>query len=373
MTAISYLLLIDGAPATPDLLDSLQQLEVEDHADMADMLRLNCAIGVTDDCSRWALLDDDLFPRLAHLKLLVTVGVNLPEPLIDAYVIETNANFANQPGQSVLNVVAMDPTVLMHLSETVRPWSNMDDSTIATLIFGEYGFVPEVEPTFFIRQELEQTTIQRGTDMQFLRELARRNGFEVYVEVNPLTQLTHGHFHLPRLQQPPQGVLSVNLGEATNVNSFSARYEMLRPTTAHALGLDVGTQADQQAQIQQTAAADLGRQSTVGGDRPRRVLLNRTGVVQTSELQTFAQGVVDESALAIRAEGELNTVAYGGILRAKRPVLVRGAGAQFSGTYYVEKVLHTFSGDQYTQRFTLRRNAVGLTRLENFVESPGLP
>jgi len=47
-------------------------------------------------------------------------------------------------------------------------------------------------------------------------------------------------------------------------------------------------------------------------------------------------------------------------------VLVRGAGKQFSGLYYVEKVLHVFTGDGYIQRFSLRRNALGLTKREDF-------
>ena len=82
---------------------------------------------------------------------------------------------------------------------------------------------------------------------------------------------------------------------------------------------------------------------------------------------------MDRSAWAIRAEGELSTVTYGGILRAKRPVNVRGAGRQFSGTYYVEKVLHRFQGQGYTQKFTLRRNATGVTGREGFVEDNALP
>lgn len=89
-------------------------------------------------------------------------------------------------------------------------------------------------------------------------------------------------------------------------------------------------------------------------------------------MQTYAQAVVDRSAWAITADGELNTVAYGGLLRAKRPVNVRGAGRQFSGTYYVEKVLHTISGEGYTQRFTLRRNALGLVGRERFTEDEAL-
>jgi len=96
-------------------------------------------------------------------------------------------------------------------------------------------------------------------------------------------------------------------------------------------------------------------------------------MAQTGELQVLAQAVVDRSAWAIVAEGELNTVAYGGVLRAKRPVSVRGAGRQFSGTYYVEKVLHSFTADGYKQRFTLKRNALGLTGSEKFSDDGGLP
>jgi len=192
------------------------------------------------------------------------------------------------------------------------------------------------------------------------------------VEMNPSTGVIEGHFHRPRLEQSPQGVLSVNMGEATNVNSFNARYDMLRPTTAQVTGLDIETQSDQPAQAARPALPGLGKQPALNGDRPRRVLLSQTGQARTGELQTRAQAVADRSAWAITADGELNTVAYGGILRAKRPVNVRGAGKQFSGTYYVRKVLHTFSGDSYTQRFTLRRNALGLTGQERFVEDRAL-
>lgn len=90
-------------------------------------------------------------------------------------------------------------------------------------------------------------------------------------------------------------------------------------------------------------------------------------MAQAGEVQRFAQSVVDRSSWAIVAEGELNTLAYGGLLKAKQPVMVRGAGRAFSGRYYVERVLHTIGSDgSYTQRFTLRRNAIGLTGQENF-------
>ena len=374
MTAISYKLLVNGVPASPALLAAVQQIEVEDHVDLADMLRLRLAIAVGEDGGSWTLLDEDLFPRLANIKLQMTVGSVLSEPLIDAHVIETNVDFSNQPGQSMLNVVAMDPTVLMNLEEKVRTWPDMSDSDIATAILRdrEYGFVPVVEEVGLKRQEVDYTTMQRGTDIQFLQQLARRNGYECYVEVNPLTGLTEGHFHPPQLEQRPQGVLSVNMGEATNVNSFNARYDMLRPTTAEVTGLDIDTQSNQPAQADRLAFRELGDEPSLVGEHPRKVLLSQMGLAETAELQTYAQAVVDRSGWAITADGELNTVAYGRLLRAKRPVLVRGAGRQFNGTYYVQRVLHIFSGDGYTQRFTLYRNATGLEGQETFGEDRAL-
>jgi phage protein D len=372
---ITYSLEIGGAPATAELLAAVQRIEVEDHAVMADMFRLRLGIAVDSGGSRWNLLDQDLFPRLGRVKIGVSLGRGNALPLIDGYVVETRAEFSNNPGQSVLSVLGMDPTVLMHLEEKVKAWPNMSDSDVANAIFGDgaYGFSPVIDESGWRRDEKEQTLIQRGSDIQFLRRLADRNGFECFVELNESSGQVEGHFHLPKVSESPQGVLSVNLGSASNVNSFAARFDMLCPTTAQVTGLDVESGTDQPAQISATALPGLGSTEATEVDRPRKTLLSQTGMAQAGELQVLAQAVVDRSAWAITAEGELNTVAYGGVLRAKRPVSVRGAGRQFSGIYYVERVLHAFTPDGYTQRFTLRRNALGLTGRERFTDDGALP
>lgn len=375
MPAVTYIVSIDGVPISQELLQAIQQIEVEDHATMADMLRLRVVIGVKDGASGWSVVDDEIFSRLANIRIAVAVGSGRAETLINAYVIETNATFANQPGTSILNVVAMDPTVLLNLEEKVKPWPNMADSDVANSIFTspDYKFVPVVDTTTWRRQENDQTMIQRGTDMQFLQQLARRNGFEIYVETNGTTGLVEGHFHAPRLDLPPQGVLSVNMRDATNVNSFNARFDMLQPSTAQATNLDVESQENQQAQATRSRQTTMGSETALAAQRQRRVLPSQTGLTRSGELQAYAQAVADQSALAITADGELNTVAYGGLMRAKRPILVRGAGSQFSGTYYVERVLHVLTGDSYKQNFTLRRNAAGLSGKESFVASTALP
>ncbi|MBU0596502.1 hypothetical protein KJ567_07455 [Candidatus Bipolaricaulota bacterium] len=374
MPNVTYSLLIDGTTAPAEVVAAVQQIEIEDHAELADMMRLRLAIGVSEDGSCWTLIDEGLFERLTEIRIAITVD-NRSETLLTAHVIRTSATLSNHPGESFLDVVAMDPTVLMNLEEVVRAWPDMSDSEIADGIFADpkYDFVPKVKSTGVQRTLEEHQTIQRGTDIRFLQQLARRNGYECYVEIDPENGDPEGHFHPPVLDQTPQGVLSVNVGESTNVNSFTASYDMLRPTAVKVVGLDIETQSDQPADATGSQLSQLGEASSVSVDHPRRTLLSQTGLAQAGELQTMAQAVVEDSAWAIRAEGDLNTLSYGGILRAKRPVQVRGAGLEFSGTYYVERVLHTINQDGYTQRFTLRRNALGIPKQERFVDAEATP
>ena len=366
---ISYALHVNGTPATAAVLNAMKRIEVEDHAAMAGMLRLRVAVAVKENGSGWTLLDDELFTRLANLRISVTVGGGMAIPLISAYVIEVDTNFASEPSGSELAVTAMDPTVLMHLDERVKSWPNMMDSDVASAIFSDskYRFTPVVESTRWSRQEDDHTLMQRGTDIQFLHQLADRNGYECFVELNDLGEV-EGHFHPPRHDRQPQGTLTINMGAATNVNKFQAKYDMLGPTTAKAATLDPDSASTEQSQADTaTHSEGMGDTPAVPADRPRTVLLSQLGMAQAGEVQRFAQSVVDRSSWAIVAEGELNTLAYGGLLKAKQPVMVRGAGRAFSGRYYVERVLHTIGSDgSYTQQFTLRRNAIGLTGQENF-------
>lgn len=365
MSAVTYSLAVDGQPLPAVALAHLRKVELEEHIALADLLRLSFTLEPKSNGSGWEVLDDDLFPRLAKLRMTVRVGSGPTIPLVEAYVVEVVVEVANDPAANLLSVVAFDATALMSLEEKVRAWPGVADSDIATSIFGEYSLTPDVEATQPTRSEQDLTVIQRGTDIQFLRTLARRNGYECYVELDPNSGSPVGHFHPPRLDSDPQGVISVGMGAASSITSLKIRHDMLRPTTASAAGVDVDSLEEQTTEVSAVAAPALGSRSTLG-DQPRKLVLGQTGLALTDELQTFAQAVTDRSALAIRAEGELNAQSYGGIVRAKRPILVRGVGQELSGLYYVERVRHSFEGSDYRQSFTLCRNALGLAGREDF-------
>lgn len=371
MTAISYQLAIDGAAAAPEIADAVRRIDVELDAELAGLLRLRLAVAVAPDGGGWSVLDDDLFPRLTRLDLTVGVGSDLSEKLIQAYVVETQARFGG-PGKSFLDIVALDPSVLMSLEERVRPWPDMADSDVARSIFGDHGFSEQVTDTGRTTDANEAITMQRGSDLALLRRLAERNGYELAVEADPDGGEPIGCFGPPRTDEPEQGVLNVAFGEATNVDELETRFDMLRPTEAVARGIETTGGDDDPLSSADAEREQLGGSSLLAADRPRRVLLTGSGLSNPGDLQALAQATVDRSAWALIAEGKLTTADYGGLLRPRWPVMVRGAGRTFSGKYYVERVLHSIAGDRYEQRFTLRRNALGLTGSESFVDDGAL-
>jgi hypothetical protein len=376
LEALSYTLSIDQKPAPFELLAALQQIELETSVEEADIMRLRIAIGPRDNRTGWTVVDSGVFDRLTPIRLGIAFGSRPAELLVDVLVTEVSLTFSGRPGESVLNVVAMDISALLNLEEKKRDWPNKYDSDIVKEIFanalkskssrcnfGRFGYelVPVVESTSRERSDGDQKVVQRATDMSFLKHLAARNGnWAVYMATNPKTKKIEGHFHPKRLDSSPQGELRVNRGADTNVDRFGVSYNMMLPMIAIGAGTDADTQTEQLGEATSIRQPLLGSKSVLDHSCPRVVLLEQTGLNLTSDLQLRAQADVDRNGLnAIRATGEVTTAAYGGLLLPDRTVTVSGVGPEYSGTYYVESVSHTLSGDGHTQSFSLRRNALG--------------
>ncbi|HEY5955638.1 MAG TPA: hypothetical protein VIV60_03750, partial [Polyangiaceae bacterium] len=262
---------------------------------------------------------------------------------------------------------AFDATHLMNLEEKVMAWPNQPDSIIAAAIFAQYGLVPRVQTTSPQLVEPEGTTTQRDTDIRFLQQLARRNGFECYVQPEPISGVDQAFFQPPPSPfDVPQTVINVNLGTETNVEGFHVSYAMTQPTRAITTGLDTSTKAPQPAIAVAALQPPYGLEPTLL--RIPAVSMVRpagTGQMSSGELQAELQGIVDQSSWALVAEG---TVGIGvGVLRPGGIINVRGAGRALSGSYYAARVAHSIERDgTYSQRFKARRSAVGLTGTELF-------
>ena len=77
------------------------------------------------------------------------------------------------------------------------------------------------------------------------------------------------------------------------------------------------------------------------------------------EAYASAQAQTDNSVDAVTATGELDSLAYGDILRARKLVGLRGAGNSYDGVYLIKNVTHHIKVGEYKQSFTLSREGLG--------------
>jgi phage protein D len=362
---VGFMLQIALAPAPQPLVDAVEEIVVDSSVDEASALRVRFGIA-HNGLGDWTVLTEDVFRPLVPLTVRVQTGV-LAEALITAYVSRQEVTYGDVAGTSTLEVSGLDATLLMNLQEKVTPWPNLPDGAIAAAIFGQHAVLPMVQPTPPTLVEPEGTTIQRGTDIRFLRRLARRNGFDCYVQPEPLTGVDQGFFRPRQTLGVPQAVLNVAMGDETNVTGFRIRYDMAQPTTVVAAGLDTTTKSPQPALAPASLQPPMGLEPTLTRVLPPPIVRPAdTGLVRTSELQSLAQGIADASSFAVVAEGEIGPAV--GILRPGGIVNVRGAGRLYNGSYFVTRVTHRIRRDEYTQKFEARRNAATMTGAEVYVE-----
>jgi phage protein D len=358
---------IDGAEV-PELYDDLLVLEVELDDQLTGMFRLTVALLLRADGS-WTYLDDDRFTLWR--KVVVTAGLADESPrLLSGYITHLRPDFGPGLDQCVLEVWGMDAGVLMDRVDQLRDWPNKRDSDIATEVFQSYGLTPRVTDTDVIHDEKLSTIIQRETDLQLLKRLALRNGFECYVDGDT------GHFGPPALGDPAQPVLAVQFGDETTVNRFRLEVDALTPADVtmyqqdHVTGdlLDATANTAGGTVLGATGPADL----LAPGVSPAQVVVAQTVATGTPEMTALCQGLHDRTEWFVTGEGEVAANRYGTVLKPRAPVIIKGVGESHSGVYYVTHVTHRFTAEGYRQAFRVKRNALMPTGAEQFAAAGGL-
>jgi len=77
--------------------------------------------------------------------------------------------------------------------------------------------------------------------------------------------------------------------------------------------------------------------------------------------RAIAEGLAELSRAPdpVQGSGQVDSVRYGAVLRARKLVGVRGVGARYDGLYYVQRVTHAITRDSYTQQFSVSREGTG--------------
>jgi len=157
----------------------------------------------------------------------------------------------------------------------------------------------------------------------------------------------------------PQPALTLGMGTADNLTGIHFTQDGLAPVTTG--GTFVEPFTGQVLPIPQLPTLKLP--PIVPFPAPAYRIRHTPQVPKPDAAQAARAAVaaVTNAPDPVTASGELDGARYGGVLRARRLVGVRGVGMSYSGLYYVRSVTHSLSpaSGEYTQSFSLSREGTG--------------
>src|SRR5215212_5150470 len=345
-------------PAPAEVTDAITRVEVTSDAELGDGFQITFTLG-KDQAGNYRLLDSGAIDPFNRVVIGVAVGA-IPEVLIDGIIAHHQLAPSNEPGISTLTVTGSDLRQMLDLEEKNGKYENQPDSVIFSRLiggYGQYGLVPQPTPTTDVPIELQRIPRQHETDLKFIQRMAERNGFVFYIE--PMTFGVNRAYFGPETRAGiPQPALTVNMDAFSNVTSLSFSHDALASESSAGSIIDPLTKTS----IPLPSLPSLRIPPMAANPTPaqRKVVVRDAANQNPAQAATTAAASATNTPEPVKGEGELDTLRYGSVLRARRPVGVRGAGHSYDGDYYVRRVKHVItSGVSYSQQFTISREGTG--------------
>jgi hypothetical protein len=343
-------------PAPAPVVSALASVEVTADREKGDGLQLAFTLR-KDGSLDYPLLREPLFTPGNRVIVGVLLGI-VPQVLMDGVITHQQVSAGTD---GTLTITGQDVSSVMNLEEKDAPYDNQPDSVIALRILGGYarfGLVPAVTPTTDVPINVERTPRQHETDLAFLRRTAERNGFVFHIE--PVTFGTSTAYWGPEIRLGlPQSALTRDMGAATTVKSLSFSLDALEPVAPQGVfvdpifGLSIPIPALPSLKVPPLAASPA--------PALRSTRMRDTAAKGPATAATDLLAAATNPPNAVSGDGELDTAAYGHVLRPRQLVGVRGCGLSFDGLWTVDAVTHKLSRGEYTQKFRISREGLGTT------------
>ncbi|MCX4969420.1 hypothetical protein OHA98_32630 [Streptomyces sp. NBC_00654] len=347
-------------PVPPEVTEALLSAQITATAGERSGFQLAFDLTKQGALSR-QLLPEGFFDPKTRVILSVSVK-GTAWVLLDGLIVRQEVGASNQPGHSTLTLTGEDLTLLMDLEERTDRYPNLRPSgRVARILsrYADYGIEPHV-----FQEKIEQPPHERlrvdyqsGTDLSYVNELARANGYTFYLEPGPRPGRSVAVWGPEARLGQRQHALNVNMDVNSTVDQLTFAYD--------------GTAREEpQARVQDPATRDsrLLPQPDIGPLRPplglratpalKRRTLSGTAKRESGQAQAELLARAALSADAISGSGSLDVNRHGYILRPRELVGVRGAGVTYDGDYFVKSVTHNIRPGSYQQNFTLSREGL---------------
>jgi hypothetical protein len=307
---------------------------------------------------------------LLFMRVVIVATVNgVSNILIDGVITNNHIAPGDKGSNSTLTIMGKDLTALMDQSNPSGfPFPALPAEARVALIllkYALYGVVPLVIPSvlLFVPLPIDQIPSQQGTDLQYIKDLAEQAGYVFYIDPGPLPGMSKAYWGPQIKVGAPQATLSADMDAYTNVESlrFSFNQEQNKIPILYIYNSETGITIPIPIPPITPLNPPLGAIPPLPTNLlPPDLTPFRDDLSKKPIPQGIMQGLAAAAQYAevVSCEGSLDVTRYGGILKARQLVGVRGAGPVFDGIYYVKSVTHKIKRGEYKQDFTLTRNGL---------------
>ena len=345
MTDTRVTITVGGSPIPDADLSRVRTVTVSEAMNSQTQVSIEVT-SEADNASNWTSPLDSLVHPMAPFEITMTRDK-------DSLTVPARAATATWSlqagGLSTLTIAGIDASADLDREEHDKSWGGASDGEIAAALLAPFAPV-KIGTTATPEGTDKYTPHQRGTDWSFLKALASRNDFDVYV-VSQNGTVT-GVFDKTNPLAAPQA--SLDLGYGALAGTASVTVQLL---TGQTVQVTHGTSGDGEQQIASNDGTGnpMGTQSLGGATT---VLRDANDVPGTQTAADMARSLAEQSAFGAELSVTLDAPAMP-LLRARRPVTVRGLGTLISGQWLVKSVRHTITPAGHSQAIALTRNALG--------------
>ncbi|MGF1575127.1 MAG: VgrG-related protein [Cyanophyceae cyanobacterium] len=382
---------INGSPASPELLEDIIQVVVEESLHLPSMFTVVVSnpyySGRIKDTA-WSLSSGNGAPSPqnksgvggvgASLDQLLKIGseVNLgftssstassrdpieSESLFEGEITAVETHFT-EDAQAPIVIRGYDKSHRLHRGRLNRTFQNLTDSDLVNQITNEVGIrAGTIQATSIVHEHIFQ---QNQTNMELIRERAARNGYDIYVR--------NGKFNFCK----PNSEREIRLAWLTDISSFRVRANTAEQVQeVQVNGWDINKKSPISENVR-SASIDLTNTGQGNGVKASQVFGRSTKltivdqpVFSSDEAKTMAQSIFDEiSGEFIQADA---TGTGNPDIRAGRVVNIATISSDsgedqaartlgpYAGKYFITECRHLYQRGVYTTDFSVRGSRGG--------------
>ena len=346
---------INGQAASDAVMEDILQISVEESLHLPGMFTLvinNSAYSGRSGDTFWKHID--VFSIGDPVEIAFAASTTNSSEFDDANsgtvlkgeVTAIEVNFTSD-SQAPIIIRGYDVSHRLHRGRKIRSFQDVTDSDLISTVIGEVGItagtVTTTSTTYpYVFQENQ-------TNMEFLRERAARNGFELFVQDGKLN-----------FRSPTAGT-TINLTWLRDLNSFRVRVSSAdQVSSVEVRGWDY---VKKEAIVSTKSSATTVRTSNdhgVGADTsssfsgkpssPKITVVDQP-VGSTTEADAIAQALMNEMGgefIYADAKAEGNP-----LIRVGKVVSLSKMG-KYNGSYYITEARHIYTGGFYSTEFSVR-------------------